>query len=397
MADFAFILLKKIIVYGGGWKIISSLEIYFCKCVHGRFKILCYYKINIRTIKENIMSKENNAKKHGVLRVILTVAASLIALVLLVLLGVRCYFRLPVAGYYKNSEKTFVIPGLSDGMTHQGLAYDRDDGFFYITGYRSDGEASQVSIVNRETGDEIKRLSLANEDSSPFLGHVGGITLSGDYVYVADSKGLAVFLKSDFDSAGDGDKVASIGTFETASSDDSMKVAFVHAEGDRIFLGEFYREENYPTPDSHKVTCSNGSVNPSLILEYRLNPNCEFGISNEIIRGYSVPGLVQGMCLTDDGKMCLSTSYGPAFSHILIYSVSDPDGSIDVLGQKTELSILDSASLVCDIKAAPMSEEIVLVDGKLHTMCESATNKYVFGKFTSAEYCYATDLSEYLD
>ena len=34
-------------------------------------------------------------------------------------------------------------------------------------------------------------------------------------------------------------------------------------------------------------------------------------------------------------------------------------------------------------------------DGKLYTMCESATNKYIFGKFTSAKYCYATDLSKY--
>ncbi len=28
-------------------------------------------------------------------------------------------------------------------------------------------------------------------------------------------------------------------------------------------------------------------------------------------------------------------------------------------------------------------------------MCESASNKYIFGKFTSAKYCYATDLTEY--
>ena len=42
-----------------------------------------------------------------------------------------------------------------------------------------------------------------------------------------------------------------------------------------------------------------------------------------------------------------------------------------------------------------MAEEIAAVDGKLYTMCESATNKYIFGKFTSAKYCYATDLSKY--
>ena len=58
--------------------------------------------------------------------------------------------------------------------------------------------------------------------------------------------------------------------------------------------------------------------------------------------------------------------------------------------------VLDSSTQKGDIKLAPMSEEIVIVDGKLYTMCESATNKYIFGKFTSAKYCYATDISKYV-
>ena len=41
-----------------------------------------------------------------------------------------------------------------------------------------------------------------------------------------------------------------------------------------------------------------------------------------------------------------------------------------------------------------MSEEIVLVDGKTYVMCESASDKYKFGKFTGAKWCYATDLTK---
>ena len=59
------------------------------------------------------------------------------------------------------------------------------------------------------------------------------------------------------------------------------------------------------------------------------------------------------------------------------------------------LYVLDGSTLKGDIKLAPMAEEIVIENGKLYTMCESATNKYIFGKFTSAKYCYATDLSKY--
>ena len=57
--------------------------------------------------------------------------------------------------------------------------------------------------------------------------------------------------------------------------------------------------------------------------------------------------------------------------------------------------MLDSSVLKTDLKIAPMSEEIVTVEGQLYVMCESASNKYIFGKFTSAKYCYATDLSAY--
>ena len=55
-------------------------------------------------------------------KAIIIVLCCLVGLVLVLLLGIRGYFRIPVSEYYKNSEKAFVIPGLSDGMTHQGLA-----------------------------------------------------------------------------------------------------------------------------------------------------------------------------------------------------------------------------------------------------------------------------------
>ena len=71
------------------------------------------------------------------------------------------------------------------------------------------------------------------------------------------------------------------------------------------------------------------------------------------------------------------------------------EGSITVLGQTVPRYVMDSSTMRADIKLVPMAEEIVIVEGKLYTMCESATNRYIFGKFTSAKYCYATDISKY--
>lgn len=329
------------------------------------------------------------------LRIAGIVLACLLGLVLLFLLGVRAYFRIPVREYYKNSERAFVIPGLSDGMIHQGLAYDRENDTFLITGYRTDGNASQVSVVSRADGKEVKRLNLAKEDGSAFTGHVGGITVHGEYVYVADSKGLAVFRRADVVAAADGDSVRSVGLFATSTGEDSLHVAFTHVEGDRIYVGEFYREANYPTPDSHKYKTAAGDDNPALILAYRLDDTAPLGISDRVECAYSIPAMVQGMCFDEEGQMYLSTSYAVAFSHIYRFDTTKQEGSVTVLGQTVPRYVLDSSTRTADIKLAPMAEEIVIVDGKLYTMCEAATNKYIFGKFTSARYCYATDISGY--
>ena len=336
------------------------------------------------------------AKKRSPGNIALIVLAVIVGIVLLFLLAVRLYFRLPVHSYYSNSKKTFTIPGLSDGRIVQGLAYDKEADLFFITGYHTDGSASQVSIVSKESGKETKRLTLSDSDGAAYAGHVGGITVAGRYVYITDDTGLMVYDYDDFRSAADGDSVKAKGKFSTsADNGDTLAVAFTHEEGGMLYVGEFYREANYPTPDNHKITTAAGDNNPALILAFRLDDSAEYGIAPEIVSAYSIPGLVQGMCFDGEGRFCLSTSYGPSFSHLYVYNAPKQEGTVTVLGQTPPLYVLDSSALAYDLKIAPMSEEIVFVDGRLYTMCEAASNKYIFGKFTSAKYCYATDLSAF--
>ena len=339
--------------------------------------------------------KNKVKKKKSLWKILLAIILILVVLGCLLLCGVRAYFRLSVREYYKNSEKTFEIPGLSEGLIPQGLCYDENTKEFLVTGYRSDNQPSQISVVGKESGEEVKRVGLLDRDGKEYCGHVGGISLKGNYLYVAGSEGLLVYSYKDLKAAASGETIQALGIFSTATEDDKLGVAFTHVEGSYIYVGEFYRESNYPTPDSHKYTTAAGDGNTALILAYRLDENEEFGIAPSVERAYSIPGLVQGMCFDEEGRFCLSTSYGPAFSHIYIYNEPKQEGEITVLGQQVPLFVLDSSVLKTDLKIAPMSEEIVTVEGKLYVMCESASNKYIFGKFTSAKYCYATDLSAY--
>lgn len=340
-----------------------------------------------------ISQQTRSPKPHRALKITLRVIVCLIAVLLLVFIAARCIFMLPVRDYYAASVRAFTIPGISDGMIHQGLAYDSENGEFLITGYRSGGKASLLSIVNEKTGSQTKRLSLCDADGAPFTGHVGGVTIYGNYVYIADSRGVLAYSRSEINSAENGASVNALGLFSTRTDKDSMGVAFLHAQDGLLYIGEFYRDPNYPTSDSHKLTSPSGELNPALLAVLPLSSDAPLGISGDILCAYSVPGLVQGMCLDDKGRICLSASYGAAFSHIYIYSSPMSGGNAEVLGQKVPLYFLDSSCLALDIKIPPMSEEIVFANGRLYTMCESASNKYIFGKLTSARYCYATDLS----
>ena len=82
------------------------------------------------------MSKKTGSKAK---KVIVTILVVLVALIAIVLIGARIYFRAPVSSYYKASEKAFVIPGLMDNMTPQGLDYVSSVDKYLIFGYQKDG------------------------------------------------------------------------------------------------------------------------------------------------------------------------------------------------------------------------------------------------------------------
>lgn len=102
---------------------------------------------------------------------------------------------------------------------------------------------------------------------------------------------------------------------------------------------------------------------------------------------FSIPGMVQGTCTTDDGRIVLSVSYGIAPSHLLAYNVNlaAPDGTFTTnAGDEVELFCLDSRNLTDDLVGPPMQEGIESHDGRIYTTDESASNKYIFGKLCGA-------------
>ncbi|MBE7083526.1 MAG: hypothetical protein E7373_02845 [Clostridiales bacterium] len=308
------------------------------------------------------------------------------------------YFRLTVAHYYQASEKAFVIPGLDDGHVPQGLDFDKENELFIFSGYMADHTASPVYVTNKE-GTLLKKVTLYNLDGSDYTGHGGGIAVNGDYMYLAGGESNCVFVYSYLEllSAKDGDKLSCLGSISTQKSEtDYISNAFVTIYDGKLITGEFYREESYPTLDSHKITTKAGDYNQAIAVEFLLDETAPFGINPTPVKAYSMPDQVQGLNF-NNGKVYLSTSWGLSFSHILEYDLNklSLEDEIEVLGTTLPLYAMDSASLLNDFKIPPMSEEVVFIQGKLFTSCESASSKYIFGKFTGGKWFYATDLEKF--
>ena len=104
---------------------------------------------------------------------------------------------------------------------------------------------------------------------------------------------------------------------------------------------------------------------------------------------YSIRDKVQGFCITPEGKIVLSASYGITNSIFYVYNEAD---AVD-----SGLTFLDApvyylTNHLKEIQAPAMSEGLDYSEGKIYTMYESACDKYIFGKFFFANYIVSLDI-----
>jgi len=347
---------------------------------------------NLESVDKNNITEENSGKAN---KIIFGFFLTIIIIIGVIYIGAQLFFRFPVRDYYKASDKAFLIPGLIDDFVPQGLDYDDRTQQFFVTGYY-DEKPCKIFMINSE-GRVTGEVELRNGDGSAFVSHAGGISVHGDYVYIAGGfdNCLYVFNYNEVIDAADSGEVNCKGLFKLESENDYLTVACMGVADDGIYIAEFYREENYPTALSHHITTSAGDKNNAFALKYKYSDDAdsEFGLETTPDAVLSIPDRTQGI-LVDGDDIYISDSYGVAKSHIYKYDLSKADrgNSISVLDREVSLLELDSGSIVSDKQIAPMSEEIIVHDGKLYTMCESASNKYFFGKLTGGDYCYATDI-----
>lgn len=336
--------------------------------------------------------------RSGFLRKLAAAVLILAAFVVLVLAAARLYFRIPVSSYYRASKKAFAIPGLSDNMVPQGLDYNESEDLYLVCGYQKDGSPSRIYLIGKQSGKSKGYVVMGDQNGNGMAIHAGGLAYNGKYLYVGGNEEpfVYVFNLSDVLSAGNGETVKTLGRFDTKYGDYEIRADFMCFADGKFYVGEYFRDPNFLTPDTHKVTGPSGETNRALMFCYRVSDSDDsaFGLDPVASEVYSLPDKAQGVVIHDN-KVWISMSYGTETSTIACYDVFGKSaGVFDPSAGDAQVYVLDGSTMVSEIKAPPMAEEIIFVDGKMLIMSESASNLYIFGKFTGGRWCYATDVSK---
>lgn len=307
-------------------------------------------------------------------KTLLIMLISVIALVILVW-GVLNLAKFAIySDYYSMKTDVCDNPGLSDGFVCQGICAVEDENAILVSGYMADDSASRIYVTDLDSNSYY--LSLQSEGEA-FDGHAGGIAVWGDRVYIANGSKLYLASLYEVFSSDNGD------TLEIGSGVEINNAAsFVFADDKYVYVGEFHDGGAYVT--DHPYETENGThyaIMSRYLHEDLSTPD----------KVYSIRDKVQGMCMTDDGKIVLSTSYGLASSEYFVYNESEATDSGKTLDGAPVYLLTDC---IYEFDGPAMAEGLDFSNGSVITLTESASDKYIYGKFFFANKIVALALEQ---
>ena len=301
-----------------------------------------------------------------------------VGLVLLTLVAAVIIYYFGITYPYYNSIKQveFEIPGLKEKFVPQGFDFDEETSNYFISGYMSNETSSRLYFLPEETPTDYKYVTLTVEGVD-HVGHLGGVAVGENYVWVASDKVVYRINKAEILNAENKAEIEIVDHFTPGNGADSITIY-----DNKLWVGEFYMKDKYETPTAHHIEVEDGETNRAIAYCYEIDETKPYGIAEtNPIAGLSLPDKVQGFDFTADGKIILSTSFSIPKSHIYIYeNALTDDNKINVEIESGNIPVykISSSKLTKDIEAPSMSEEVVVKEGRLFVLYESACSKYKF-------------------
>lgn len=317
---------------------------------------------------------------NPIVKRIMVVIGVLFGICCLVVVGINLYVHIAYSTFFNEAKVEFAMPGLNDGFVIQDMAYIDIEDSYIFSGY-VDNQPSP--LYRRHKDGSYDKVYLAFPDGAIYDGHGGGCSYYNNRIYVTCENGYLVFNAYDV-MMSEAEKTITANLEVTLD----FTPAFLNIENNVMYTGEFFFAGTYETAGWEHITTPDGTENPAIMYEYDMDGSRDSGVAEYPTKAYSIPGKVQGCCVTDDNKMVLSTSYGAVASQFLVYDTTRiiQDGEFQVSrfdtqgGVTVPLYCLDSRSQLEVYNAPPMSEGVIYKDGRVWFTDESASNKYIFGK-----------------
>ncbi len=301
-----------------------------------------------------------------------------------------------------------VVPGLREGAVPQGLAWapgvDSASGggppLFLISHDRPGDAASCVSVLDATTGKLRAVVELAEPDGAPHTGHVGGLAVAVNRVFVASDDRVLTFPLAPLRSRTPPATLPAI-----LARQDETRASYCTARsgpaGDELWTGEFARtsaipfSKQFPTDESHHIVDRAGRRKRAWVC--RSDPADPTGRVTGVL---SVRQRVQGLAFLPNavgaaGEIVLSVSYGRTNrSALAVYRdpTGDPphrtvrlpgDGDAGDGGEReAPLWFLDAENHLRTVDFPPMSEGVAFVRSsspRLAVLTESGATKYRTG------------------
>lgn len=317
-------------------------------------------------------------KKHFDWRRVRRTALALVGAVLLFQVGFLLYFRT----FYSAAEKSFAVPGLSGAFVPQGM--ENCDGGFLLSGYLSASGAARLYWV-ADSG-AARSLRVLDENGLPLISHAGGVAADESFVYLVGGGFCYVFSAEEVRSPAQRE-VTALGSFRTYN-----RASFCSLWNGELLVGEYASGTRYRTDDTHHLTTPAGDENPALVLAFPLDAAEPLGVRSVPEEAWSIPAQVQGMSVSGDGRVVLSTSGvlggSQLYLHDLTAVLSGRTGIFWAADAPVPLRYVDSTSYRQTLHLPPQAEETTFRDGQLYVLFESAARRFQYGKLVGGQYVY---------
>lgn len=298
--------------------------------------------------------------------------------------------------FLNNAYEWAQVPGLEEGMVPQGIAYNEQTDYTYVSAYHA--EDASVIMVLDYYGDFVAEYHLKKGNGSNFTGHVGGMAVYDNVLYISNEKEGGKYRIT----------ALPLGLLPTGGScelnlDDfqdyyvPVSPSFLGADDGILWVGNFYYpDEDYDLSTYMNFTVENcdGEDYGCYIVGYNLGSYGVECLETEAGENYATPHYVlaaeqkiQGMAYDYyNDKVFLTKSYGRRNDSELIeytvytYNDYDVDLYLPMNGEQVPCFILDSDCENSRTKLIPMAEGVVQRwSGELMVLFESGANKYSDG------------------